>query len=142
MDSALKTLIKQSSKQTVVLWAADCAERALEYFEIKFPKDKRPQQAIAAARAWARGAMTASEVARAAEGAHEAARRHGSNETSAAFAARAAGLAANVADDPKYIEPMLDSAIAAVRESSLLDPEKAEAQERQWQFEHLHSFQP
>jgi hypothetical protein len=141
MNKLLESLIQESEPRTRALWAADCAERALEYFEIKFPEDKRPRDAIAATRAWAREDMDAAEVARAADAAHKAARHHGVNETSAAFAARAAASAAGMIEQPEYVIPMLDCATAAIREASLLDPEKAAAREREWQCEHLRTFQ-
>jgi hypothetical protein len=44
------------------LWAADCAEGVLSYFEEAFPDDDRPREAIEAARAWARGEMRVSKA--------------------------------------------------------------------------------
>jgi hypothetical protein len=41
--------------RSLAVWAADCAERVLSYFEGKHPKDDRPRKAIEAARAWTRG---------------------------------------------------------------------------------------
>ena len=40
------------------LWAADCAEHVLPIYEKKYPKDKRPADAIKAARQFARGEIT------------------------------------------------------------------------------------
>ncbi|NIO39568.1 MAG: hypothetical protein GTO41_04860, partial [Burkholderiales bacterium] len=40
---------------TLRLFAADCAESVLHYFESKYPDDDRPRKAIAAARGFARG---------------------------------------------------------------------------------------
>jgi len=60
--------------RALVLWAADCAERVLPYFEEKYPKDARPRKAVEAARAWARGEIALSEVRAAAFAAHAAAR--------------------------------------------------------------------
>ncbi|WP_374058322.1 putative immunity protein [Thermaerobacillus caldiproteolyticus] len=34
--------------RTLVLWATDCTEHVLLYFEGKYPKDDRPQKAIEA----------------------------------------------------------------------------------------------
>lgn len=39
------------------LWAATCAEHVLPLFEQAVPGDRRPRQAIDAARAWARGEL-------------------------------------------------------------------------------------
>lgn len=55
---------------SLALWAADCAERALPYFEEKRPKDDRPRKAIEAGRAWARGEIKMSEARSAAVAAY------------------------------------------------------------------------
>jgi hypothetical protein len=39
---------------SLALWAADCAEHVLTYFEETHPKDDRPRKAVEAGRAWAR----------------------------------------------------------------------------------------
>ena len=62
-----------------MLWATDCAEHVLPYFEAQFSDDNRPRKAIEAGRAWVRGELTLSEA------------------RAAAFAARAAGHAAATA---------------------------------------------
>ncbi len=54
--------------RTIRLFAADCAEHVLHLFEQRHPDDIRPRQAIAAARAFARGeidqqALTAARAA-------------------------------------------------------------------------------
>jgi len=41
----------------LALWAANCAEHVLCNFEKVSPDDKRPQEAIKAARLWASGDM-------------------------------------------------------------------------------------
>ena len=41
----------------LALWAADCAAHVLPHFETAAPADRRPREAIAAARAWAAGEM-------------------------------------------------------------------------------------
>ena len=88
-----------ADQKKLALWAADCAERVLPYFEAQQPDDTRPRQAIAAVRAWQRGELTVSQARAAAFAAHAAAR-----ETSGAaiFAARAAGQAAGVAHVPGH----------------------------------------
>lgn len=56
--------------RSLVLWAADCAEHVLPYFEEKYPTDNRPRKAVEAARAWVRGEITMGEVRGAAFAAH------------------------------------------------------------------------
>ena len=79
----------------MALWAADEAEKVLHYFEDKYPKDRRPRQAIEAARAWAKGEIKCGEARKAALAAHAAARE--AKTKPAEFAARAAGHAAATA---------------------------------------------
>jgi uncharacterized protein YdhG (YjbR/CyaY superfamily) len=77
------------------LRVADRAEQVLAFFEDAHPQDKRPRQAIEAARTWARGEIPVGEARIAAFGAHAAARAV--DEPDAKAAARAAGHAAATA---------------------------------------------
>jgi len=78
------------------LFAADCAERVLPIFEGEYPDDDRPRKAIEAARAFANGNITESELAAAGDAAEDAAWAAGdAAEDAAGDAARdAAGDAA------------------------------------------------
>ena len=78
-----------------MLWAADCAEQALHFFEENYPIDDRPRKAIEAARAWANGEITVGQARSAAFAAHAAART--AEQVAARAAARAAGHAAATA---------------------------------------------
>jgi len=81
--------------RSLVLWATDCAEHVLPYFEEKYPKDDRPRKAVEAGRAWVRGEIALSEARAAAFAAHAAARD--ADQPAARAAARAAGHAAATA---------------------------------------------
>ena len=85
----------EQDHRLLALWAADCAEHVLPYFEEKYPKDDRPRKAIEAARAWTRGEIRVSEARTAALAAHAAARD--ADDAAARAAARAAGHAAATA---------------------------------------------
>ena len=74
------------------LFAADCAEHMLPVFEAEFPGDKRPAEAIAAARAFARGQIGVVAAASAASAAW-AAWAAGDASIGASVAAWAAGTA-------------------------------------------------
>jgi hypothetical protein len=80
-------------RKAFALWAADCAEHVLHYFEKERPKDSRPKKAIEECRKWARtGAFHMADVRGYSLAAHAAARE--TEEKSAArFAARSAGQA-------------------------------------------------
>jgi hypothetical protein len=78
----------------LALWAAVCAEHVLPLFEAVRPEDRRPRQAIEAARAWVRGELRMMQ-ARATGGHAMGAARD--LQGAARFAAYAAGQAAVVA---------------------------------------------
>jgi hypothetical protein len=42
----------------LALWAADCAEHVLHFFEVVKPSDNRPREAIGLTRAWVNGEIT------------------------------------------------------------------------------------
>jgi hypothetical protein len=108
--------LDDAGRRLVAAWAADCAERVLPVFEAEAPEDDRPRDAIARARAYARGELDAAgqirrrfEAGRAAASASSpagvAAARSAAQASgvahlgahalgAAAYAARAAGLAA------------------------------------------------
>ena len=84
--------------ESLALWAADCAEHVLPYFEEKYPKVDRPRDAVEAGRAWVFGEIAMSEARAATRAAGHAA--HAAN-----YAVTAAGAAVPT-----------DSAAAAARE--------------------------
>lgn len=87
--------LSEADRRAVAAWAADCAERVLAVFEAEAPDDDRPRDAIARARAFSRGELTAAEEIRRR---FVAGRAAGSASTPAAVAAaRAAAQAAGVA---------------------------------------------
>jgi hypothetical protein len=80
----------------LALWAADCAQHVLPFFEAEQPDDDRPRRAIELARAWARGAVTMTQSRTAAGHANAAARAlHGAARHAAFAAGQAAAVAAH-----------------------------------------------
>jgi hypothetical protein len=65
----------KDDQRALALWAADCAEHVLRCFEDECPQDDRLRDAIEAARAWARGAISVGEARAAADTARAAAAR-------------------------------------------------------------------
>lgn len=55
---------------SLLLWAASCAEHVLPYFKQQYPKDNRTRNALEASRAWVRGEIATSEARTAAFAAH------------------------------------------------------------------------
>jgi hypothetical protein len=54
--------LDKGDHKSLVLWATDCAEHVLSYFEEAYPKDDRPRKAIEAGRSWVRGEIPLSEA--------------------------------------------------------------------------------
>jgi len=115
--------------RSLVFWSANCAERVLILFEQSYSKDRRPADAIAAARSWASGDITMTEVRAFASAAHAAAR---TAIGAAREAARAAGHAAATAH---MADHQLGSAFYALRAIRAAYPKNLEKMidEREWQ---------
>lgn len=56
--------LSEPERRLLAGWAADCAERVLPLFEREAPHDERARDAIARARAFCRGELTAAEEIR------------------------------------------------------------------------------
>ncbi|MEO7422564.1 MAG: putative immunity protein [Ornithinibacter sp.] len=82
----------------LALWAASCAEHVLHLFESGEPEDTRPRDAIAHARAWARGEVTMMQSRAAGGHAMGAARPHAGAPRFAAYSAGQAACVAHVAE--------------------------------------------
>src|SRR3990167_1796383 len=94
--SDLRTYSDYLPKETLQKFAIYCAESALHIYEVKYPDDKRPREAIAAAKAYMAGNITLKELGNkrsAASAAYSAANAAAAN----AAAAHAAYAAANAA---------------------------------------------
>jgi uncharacterized protein YdhG (YjbR/CyaY superfamily) len=118
--------IDEDGHKLHVLWAAECAEHVLSYFEKNHPNDDRPRKAIEAARAWVIGELKTSKVRKFAIAAHAAARAAVSSESVAA--ARSAGHAAATTHVPGHANYAASYAFKAA-----IDPEA----ERDWQLRKL-----
>ena len=68
-------LVSQTDQKTLALWAIECAERVMPYFEKEFPNDKRPRTAIDALKTWIKSGKSKMAVIRKASlNSHAAAR--------------------------------------------------------------------
>jgi len=136
MDNPIAELLSKLDHKTLVIWATDCAEHVLPYFEEKYPKDNRPRKAIEAGRAWIRGEIAMSEARTAAFAAHAAARD--ANPDAARAAARAAGHAAATAHVAGHaVHAATYAARAAGHTVDSTDVDAAIAKERDWQYQQL-----
>jgi hypothetical protein len=89
--------LQDDDHHLLAVWAAECAEHVLPYFERARRGDDRPRRAIELGRAWARGEITMTRARTAAGHANAAARDLGGAARHAAFAAGQAAAVAHVA---------------------------------------------
>ncbi len=127
--------LQDSDHHLLALWAADCAQHVLHFFEQTQPADHRPARAIEQARAWARGEITMTQARTAAFAALAAAREVGGAAKEAALAAVQAAGVAHVAAHELGAAAY---AIRAARLAALKDEcEEAGRLECRWQREQL-----
>ena len=122
-------------QKILALWAADCAEHVLPWFEEKHPDDYRPRKAIEACRQWvATGVFRMADIRKASLDAHAAARD--AKEEDARAAAHAAGQAVATAHVPTHA---LGSALYGIRAAAARsgDADDGLIRERDWQLERL-----
>jgi hypothetical protein len=114
--------LSEADRRIVAAWAADCAERVLGLFEAEAPKDGRPRDAIARTRAFARGELdVADEIRRRFVGGGAA---RDISAPAAAAAARAAGQAAAI---PHMGAHALGAAAYAAKAAGLAAPDRPNA---------------
>lgn len=89
--------LQDADHHLLALWAADCAQHVLHFFEEMQPDDDRPQRAIELTRAWTRGEITMTRSRTSAGHAMAAARVMNGAAREAAFAAGQAAAVAHVA---------------------------------------------
>jgi hypothetical protein len=131
--------IFKPDQKILALWAADCAERVLPYFEDIRPDDDRPGKAIEECREWARTGVFSMRVIRSASlSAHAAARDVKENEA-ACFAAHAAGQAVATAHVPTHA---LGSSLYGIRAVAAYSENVVDGliKERNWQLERLREY--
>jgi len=128
--------LSEADRRLVAAWAADCAERTLVLFETEAPTDGRPRDAIARTRAFAHGELDAAGEIRRRFVAGRAA--HAVSSPAAVAAARAAGQAAGVAHMGAHA---LGAAAYAAKAAGLAAPDQPTAisDEISWQLEHMNA---
>ncbi|MEO8394990.1 MAG: putative immunity protein [Chloroflexota bacterium] len=89
--------LKDDDHRLLAVWAADCAQHVLHFFEQAQPDDNRPRHAIEQAHAWVRGEITMTPARTAAGHAMGAARALSGASREAAYAAGQAAAVAHVA---------------------------------------------
>ena len=146
-DEEMLELVSKTDHQTLAIWAIDCAERVMPYFEEKYPQDHRPRQALETLKTWIdTGVFKMAVIRKASLDAHAAAREVG-EDSPARSAARAAGQAVATVHVPRHAYgPAMYAQQAIYRATNPSDADAAVAKERDWQYQHLlhlgnsHSF--
>jgi len=137
-DERIVELVRRTDHKTLAVWAIDCAERVLPYFEEKYPEDHRPRNAIETLRTWKNTGVFKMAVIRKASLASHAAARDVGEDNAARSAARAAGQAVATAHVPTHSIGSAIYALQAIyRATGSSDTDTAIAGEREWQYQHL-----
>jgi len=137
-DESMVELVRRTDHKSLAVWAVDCVERVMPYFEEKFPDDHRPQQAIEALQAWIHtGVFKMAVIRKASLTSHAAAREVGEDNATRSVA-HAAGQAVATAHVPMHALGAANYALQAIhRATNPPDANAAVAKEREWQIQHL-----
>ena len=129
-DKSIVELVSKTDHKTLAIWAIDCAERAMPYFEGNYPEDHRPRQAMEALQTWINsGVFKMAVIRNASLTSHTAAREVG-EDNSARSAARAAGQAVATAHVPTHSFGAANYALQAIhRATNASDADAAVAKE-------------
>jgi hypothetical protein len=137
-DERIVELVGKTGHKTLAVWAIDCVERVLPYFEEKYPEDNRPRNAIETLQTWINtGIFKMAVIRKASLDSHAAAREVG-EDNAARSAARAAGQAVATAHVPTHAIGAAIYALQAIhRAANPSDTDAAVDKERDWQYQHL-----
>lgn len=131
-------ILSDEDHHLLAIWAAQCAQHVLPYFEEIRPDDERPRRAIESTHAWVNGKITMKQARFAAGASQDAAREVKEVSEAAKLAALSAGQAAVVAHVAAH---ELGAAAYAIRAVMAASPEgKKEIFRRQechWQRDRL-----
>ncbi|MEJ2354272.1 MAG: hypothetical protein P8Y03_31255 [Anaerolineales bacterium] len=117
-DKPMLELVRKTGHKTLAVWAIDCVERVLPYFEAEFPEDPRPRNAIQTLRAWINtGVFQMAVIREASLDAHAAAREVG-EDNAARSAARATGQAVATAHVPTHAMGAANYALQAIHRAA------------------------
>jgi hypothetical protein len=131
-------LVRRTDHKTLAVWAVDCVERVMPYFEEKYPEDRRPRDAVEALQAWIDTGVFKMAIIRGASLASHAAAREVGEDDAARSAARAAGQAVATAHVPTHSIGAANYALQAIhRATGSSDADAAVAKERDWQYQRL-----
>jgi hypothetical protein len=137
-DEAMWELVSKTDQKTLAVWASDCVERVMPYFEKKYPQDHRPRNALQTLQTWMQtGVFKMAVIRKASLDSHAAAREVG-EDSPARSVARAAGQAVATAHVPTHALGAAMYALQAIhRATNPADAGTAVAKEQDWQYQHL-----
>lgn len=134
----IRELIEKQKHRTIISWTIDCAERILPIFEKKYPKDKRPREALEAAEEWSRGKIKMPVAKKAAHAAHNAATAVAEKDPAACAAARAMGhVVGTVHVETHAIGVVMYGITAFVYSAEKKDADDVIAKECRWFYDRL-----
>lgn len=137
-DEKMVKLVDETDKKTLAVWAIDCAERVLPFYEEDYPNDSRPRKALETLQEWVETDEFHMSVIRGASLSSHAAAREVGEDNPARSAARAAGQAVATAHVPTHsIGAAIYAQQAIHRASDFLDADNNVEIERAWQIRHL-----
>jgi hypothetical protein len=137
-DETTVELVSKTDQKTLAIWALDCVERVMPYFEDNYSQDHRPRNALETLQTWIDTEVFQMDTIRRASLASHAAAREVGEENAARSTARAAGQAVATAHVPLHALGAANYALQAIhRATSSSDAGAAVAKEREWQLQHL-----
>jgi len=137
-DERIIELVNKTDKKALAIWAIHCAERVLPYFEMQFPKDFRPRNAIITLQMWIDTGIFKMSVIRKASLDSHAAAREVSEDNAARSSARAAGQAIATAHVKTHSIGAAIYALQAIhRATNSSNVDNALVEEREWQYQDL-----
>lgn len=137
-DESMAALVSKTDHKTLAIWAIDCVERVMPYFEEKYPDDHRPRSALETLKTWINtGVFKMAVIRKASLDSHAAAREVG-EDNAARSATRAAGQAVAAAHVSTHSYGGAIYAQQAIyRATNFSDADAAVAKERDWQYHRL-----
>lgn len=137
-DETTVELVKKTDQKTLAVWAIDCVERVMPYFEDTYPQDHRPRNALETLQTWIETGVFRMEIIRRASLASHAAAREVGEDTAARSTAHAAGQAVATAHVPLHALGAANYALQAIHRATCpSNANAAVAKEREWQLQHL-----
>ena len=131
-------LVDETDKKTLAVWAIDCADKVLPFYEKDYPNDSRPRKGLETLQEWVETGEFHMSVIRGASLSSHAAAREVGLDNSARSAVRAAGQAVATAHVPTHsIGAAIYAQQAIHRASDVLDADNNTEIERAWQIRHL-----